>query len=1639
MFQKNVIINALILILLGFLTACDSKDDVNISKDTSTNTAPKDIDEVKLKELGSDFASTPFKVLSISQNTFDGGPAISIVLSTPIDPRSNFRSYFTISDKEGNPITGDWIVSETLNVLYFPFIEAETQYEIAVLEGLKSVSGRLLTKEVNQSITTSRRKISLRFSSAGSQLSPTLSDGLTVEAINVDSVDIDFHRVKDSKLGVFARRQLGNSYYDLEDLGSFSELHYSARFDLNHEINKKRQSVLALKDIKELNQPGVYIAIMRPAGSYPYDYQVTWFSISDIALQVRQYDRELVAFTHHVEDVKPANDVSIRLIDKDSDTVSETKTSKNGFAKISGEMSKATIAIAEKGDHLAIIKLNKPALDLSEFKLRGREQRPLELFIYGPRDVYRPGGEVFINALLRDHDGKLVEQQEVKVRIVKPDGRVHRSLIWQPEALGFYEYSFQLPKTTVNGDWRFEATLGNGDIFEFPFQVEDFLPERMKLQLASENDTAKLSEEDIEIKIQGDYLYGAPASGNRITVDYRLSQARTLFEQYDSFVFGAADYSDFNYYEESRESNLDEKGSADFIIASDWGSAQYPLRLNTRISLYESGGRPVTRSMSHQIWPQESVFGIRPVWDDEIAKPNSKAGFEVIHVNRKEDLLAAQDIQLELVRVDSNGYWHWNGGWDHQENDRELIVYQRQVSWDEGQRMSLDVPLEYGNYRFEVKKNGVVLASYKFFAGWRWDRQEDGATGRPDQVTLSWNKGTYSAGELAQLTIDSPYTGTALITIESDELLWHSQVQLEANKQTLNIPVESHWQRHDIYATATVIRSGEAEHKSLPKRAFGLLHLPLDRDSRELSVSVSAPQSVLPETQVMVDIDVSGLNNREAFVTLAAVDSGVLSLSNFKTPSAFDWFFEKRQFQSEIRDTWQAFIEQQSSRLARQRFGGDAEELSRGGDAPQSDVQVVSLFSGKVAVNSEGKASIPLNLPYFNGELRLMALAFNNDQFGHTEEKLTVAAPLIAEVSLPRFLATGDKTMATFDIQNLTDGVASLLVKASSDASLGNTELEKSIELSSGEKSILQLPLEGMTTAGAGEITLTVSQQKPSEKIQTIENDPLNLKRSWRLGLRAPYFPETIKLENVLKSGEQVQIPANMLNGWLPHGKQLVTNVSSRPPFNADEHVGHLISYPYGCLEQTTSRAWPILKATDADLKRLDSTANTSIAGQRSQWIEKAISRILSMQKSDGSFGLWNNQSNENHWMTVFATDFLLNAQKMGYSIDEKSLKDALDRLNYYITTESRLWSEHDHYSQWPNHYHFSYRAYAALVMAKQQKVKLGDLRNLYDRHNKNSKSRLPYAQIALALELAGDTKRSEEAWQKAFADTPRETGYSGDYGSAVRDMAWTMTLANDSRLAKDTWSLLFNLRDELHNQRWLSTQERFALYQLGKAIENNPSSPVAAKMVISGAEELINSEDMWMGHWRDNLIPETMSIQNTGKEVLYTSIEAQGFPLQTPDATESGISIRREFYSDTGKVLDLKTVRTGDLILVRLDLQSTKEYYLPDALLIDLLPAGLELENQNLASAVKMDDMIIEGQTVSDWVYDTDIKHTEYRDDRFVTALGLNRGNSTVFYLTRAVTPGEYQIPPTLVEDMYRPYIRAVSEAPEQLVISPK
>ena len=420
------------------------------------------------------------------------------------------------------------------------------------------------------------------------------------------------------------------------------------------------------------------------------------------------------------------------------------------------------------------------------------------------------------------------------------------------------------------------------------------------------------------------------------------------------------------------------------------------------------------------------------------------------------------------------------------------------------------------------------------------------------------------------------------------------------------------------------------------------------------------------------------------------------------------------------------------------------------------------------------------------------------------------------------------------------------------------------------------------------------------------------------------------------------------------------------------------------------------------------------------------------MQREDGGFALWDKNGPEEYWLTAYVTDFLVRAGEQGYSVPADAVNNANSRLLRYLQDPGMMSIRYSDDTQASK---FAVQAYAALVLARQQKAPLGALREIWDRHAQAA-SGLPLMQLGMALRLMGDAPRSQQALDLALK-TPRNDSktWMADYGSQLRDNALMLSLLEEYKLLPDAQNTLLNaLSEQAFSQRWLSTQESNALFLAGRSLQTLSGAWQAKTSLSDSASggdkaQVQNVSGDQLG---------ALQVTNTGTTPLWVRLDSTGYPEYAPQPSANVLQVERHILATDGSTKSLSSLKSGELVLVWLEVKASQN--VPDALVVDLLPAGLELENQNLASSsASLQDSGSEVHNLLSQMQQADIQHMEFRDDRFVAAVPVNEGQPvTLVYLARAVTPGTYQVPVPMVESMYVPQWRATGAASGPLIVVP-
>lgn len=1087
--MKKLRVAACMLMLA--LAGCDNNDNAPtaVKKDapsevtkaaSSENVSSAKLSAPERQKLAQQSAGKALTLLDLSEVQLDGAATLVLTFSIPLDPDQDFSRVIHVVDKKSGKVDGAWELSHNLKELRLRHLEPKRDLIVTIGKEVKALNNATFSKDDEKTITTRDIQPSVGFASRGSLLPGKVVEGLPVMALNVNNVDVNFFRVKPESLPAFIsqweyRNSLAN--WQSDKLLQMADLVYTGRFDLNPARNTREKLLLPLGDIKPLQQAGVYLAVMNQAGRYDYSNPATLFTLSDIGVSAHRYHNRLDIFTQSLENGAAQQGIEVSLLNEKGQTLTQATSDAQGHVQLENDKN-AALLLARKNGRTTLLDLKLPALDLAEFNIAGAPGYSKQFFMFGPRDLYRPGETVILNGLLRDADGKALPDQPIKLDVIKPDGQVLRSVVSQPEN-GLYHFTWPLDSNAATGMWHIRANTGDNQYRMWDFHVEDFMPERMALNLTGEK-TPLTPKDEVKFSVVGYYLYGAPANGNTLQGQLFLRPLREAVSALPGFEFGDIAAENLSRTLDEVQLTLDDKGRGEVSTESQWKETHSPLQVIFQGSLLESGGRPVTRRAEQAIWPADALPGIRPQFasksvydyrtDSTVKQPivdeGSNAAFDIVYSDAQGVKKAVSGLQVRLIRERRDYYWNWSEyeGWQSQFDQKDLIENEQTLDLKADETGKVSFPVEWGAYRLEVKAPNEAVSSVRFWAGYSWqDNSDGGGAVRPDRVTLKLDKASYCPGDTIKLHIAAPTAGKGYAMVESSEgPLWWQEIDVPAQGLDLTIPVDKTWNRHDLYLSTLVVRPGDKSRSATPKRAVGVLHLPLGDENRRLDLALETPTKMRPNQPLTVKIKASNKNGempKQVNVLVSAVDSGVLNITDYVTPDPWQAFFGQKRYGADIYDIYGQVIEGQG-RLAALRFGGDGDELKRGGKPPVNHVNIVAQQALPVTLNEQGEGSVTLPIGDFNGELRVMAQAWTADDFGSNESKVIVAAPVIAELNMPRFMASGDTSRLTLDITNLTDKPQKLNVALTASGLLELVSNSPApVELAPGVRTTLFIPV----------------------------------------------------------------------------------------------------------------------------------------------------------------------------------------------------------------------------------------------------------------------------------------------------------------------------------------------------------------------------------------------------------------------------------------------------------------------------------------------------------------------------------------------------------------------------------------------------
>jgi uncharacterized protein YfaS (alpha-2-macroglobulin family) len=1563
------------------------------------------VDDADLQaRLDKAVAEHGFRVVDNRVDSEAATPRICAVFSEPLPSGSTDLSQYVVVEQAPQVA-----VETESNQICLTGVEFGSRYSIKLRAGLPSANGETLRNDVALSVYVPDRLPFVGFANNAYVMPSGLGGGLPITSVNAAAAEVVIYRIGDRSIatavrnGIFRRTLDG---YSAEDIASqHGEKVWEGEVDLAQtQPNAMTTTAVPVGEVLTDRQPGAYVITAKVKGieqDYWREMATQWFIVTDLGVTTVQGEDGVHAFVRSLTDATPVGNAKVKLVAVNNEILGETMTDAEGRADFApglarGEGGRAPqlVVVETDGGDYAFLDVNKTAFDLTDRGVEGRPSPgPLDVFATTERGVYRPGEFVYFTAILRDPKAKAIADLPLTMTVERPDGVVAETEVLSDGGQGGYFAEIALVGDAMRGSWqiRLYADPKGDPLSSTSFLVEDFEPERLAFEITAA-DQPIVPGEVTAIDVAAKYLYGATAPGLAIEADTIMRPVASL-PGHPGYIFGRQDDTMDSQYEPlGVVGTTDEAGNAVAeIVLPEPQSSTRPLEARINLRLVDSNGRAIQRSVTRPVQADIDRIGVKPRFDDASGLGEGvEAAFDVIAVAPTGETVARAGLNWTLSRVETTYQWYRQSGtWRW-----EAITTTRQVANGTVDAVatgpvSVSAPVNWGRYLFEIEStgDGATSTSYNFYAGYYYP---EAGSDTPDTLQVALDKPAYRVGETAVLKLDPQFAGTALVMVVDDRIIDIKAVQVPAEGASVELPVTEAW-GPGAYVTAILYRPSDAAEKRMPARALGLSYADVDPGDMKLGVSIDVPEVNLPRQSFTATVKLGNVAAGEkAYVTVAAVDIGILNLTNFQTPDPDGWFFGQRQLGMDFRDLYGQLIDPTQGLAGALRSGGDGDG-GRFGTPPPTSV-LVAQHSGIVEVAADGTASVTFDMPDFNGAVRLMAMAWSASAVGHAATDVVVRDPVVVTLSPPRFLRLDDQSRLLVEVNNVSGPAGPYKIELVTGDGFSTNSAETIVELAAGDRTALNLDLTA-TALGDNELKVLITGPDGNALIKELV-----------LGVRPASGPRTVSTLVPIEPGATVTIDQSYVADLIPNSGSLTAAIGPIARLDVPGLLMQLDRYPYGCAEQVSSRALPLLYLNE--VAQMIGLGSDDALDQR---VKDSITNLLSKQASNGSFGLWGPFSYTDMWLDSYVTDFLLRAQAEGYAVPERAMSRALDNLGNQVSYATDFSNGGEDV------------AYALYDLARAGRAAIGDLRYYLEARLDAFATPLAKAQLGAALALYGDRTRAATAFEAAVValKAPEDrTSYRRDYGSKLRDTAAVLALAAEFTPTGVDLAALAAELGKLHDlAKYTSTQEDAWTLVAAAALARETSD---SAVTVDG-ESLAGS--VYRRYDQGHFDASEVTIVNNGNRPTEAKISVTGIPATPPAASSEGFSIVRDYYTPTGEWIALEDVKQNDRFVVVLTVTPTTlgsgQYVIADP-----LPAGFEIENPNLLAGSGVADL--------SWLTVDQPANFEARTDQYVAAFRFTSKAATVTtaYLARAVTPGSFVLPGATVEDMYRPELRGNTDA---------
>ncbi len=1595
---------------------------------------------------------------------------VHLAFSHLVNPDQDLTGLIILREKPD--LTPRFLIDKNRITCYFPE-RLEGLFNLDVFVGVRDIQGQRLSQAY--SARTSFTQVAPQVRLAGNGMILPQSDELyfPFEAVNLEAVEVEIFKIHANNILQFLQVNSLDGSYELQRVGkiihrstvdlsalnpeknNFEWVRYA--LDLASLIQKDPRAIYQVRIGFWPHQTGYNCDEAAPAevgasdesegddywqptqdppesimdaywGPYGYQRNYSWNNrdnpcapeyyhsdrfisrnvlASDLGITVKMGENgDILAVVTDLKTANPVSGAEVQFYDEQIQRIQTVRTDERGIylGKVKSAPDFVVVKSGVSSGYL-VLRRNE-SLSTSDFETSGvAVQKGLRGFTYAERGVWRPGDSIFMNLILHDPEKTLPQNYPVSMELFDPRGRLSRKVVNASPVGPIYAFHVATTADAPTGSWHAKFSAG-GAVFHHYLRIETIKPNRLKLKLDFGKERLAIKDEPIRATLQANWLHGAPAKKQAVQIEAKANHIRPNFKGYSEFSFTHPErkheqYAGFVWTEGITDA------SGTFQVQGKKLFGQYPppgkIRMDFKFRVNEPGGGFSQDFRSIEYDPYTSYCGV--------SIPKNKNGTPTFGPHEKVTITFAcvdptgkpvPGRKLALKKVKMEWRWWWeryrDNRMDYNQQDGQDLKEETVVTTDQKGRATWTLTFqEYARYLVEVHDpvSGHSAGANIYI----YDRSSP-ANKDSRYFAFSTDKDTYAPDEKVSIILPGASAGKALISVESGAgILEAHLISLQPDQTTYSLTVTRDMVPN-VYLNVALIQPHDQTGNDLPLRLYSVRSIQIQDPQSRLEPVISAPDEMRPDQKY--DITVREAAGKPMSYTLALVDEGLLDLTRFASPDPYRHIFSKEALGV---STWDVFDQVLGGFAAELRrivsIGGDAAAAKPDGSPKANRFKPAIVHLGPFELKAGRSAKHRISIDNYVGSVRLMAVAAGNLAYGHAEKTIPIRKPLMTVATLPRQLGIREELSLAVTVFAMDKKIRSVDVSVKETSGLIKFTRSTTARLtfSSPDEQTIYFPMTVLEGSGVARFRIEVKGHGESAT-QEVE-----------IAVRNPNPSQTVAHTQLIKPGEQVTLRVPLIG--TPGTNSVKLEGFTLPPAQVTKHLNYLMNYEFGCLEQTTSKAFPLLYMSK--LADLPEGAARDIRDR----IAAGIHRILSMKDGAGRLTYWPSGNYHHLWSEIYATLFLNLAKQEGYAVSESGLRSIMN-------SQKRLandWSVDRKALEKYGSYTTTLQAFRLFMLAKSGEPQLGAMNRLME---EASLPELERWLLSSAYAVAG----KKEISRKIRAGLPRSVSMYRDrrhtFGSDVRDMGLMVISLLDAQDRTNAFLTLKTMAERMNSDRWYSTHSlSIGLWAYASYARSVPD-PASLSMTYSlsdGTKKQIGTDQNML---QVDLPPEKLDnkplvITNTSKTELFVQLSMTGQPdLANELAIANGITLVVHYTDVNGSGFNYERIPRGTDFYgtARVWNATTSGETLTEVALQQIIPTGWEIRN------LKMDQVAITSLK-SDYA-----KYEDVRDDRVNHFFDLHahqnkdgtRSPQVYHMALTASYPGKFYLPAQKVEAMYDP-----------------